>query len=160
MCTGTGCHCNHWAKWLDARQRRQPLRRTIHHGRHRTRVNGPSEFRREHICTAVAGWKAFGGARNAAKSGLIFEKMDERDARNDIRAYRYRERQNLVNVHAACRARMIGRCRRPSKQSISTTIGSPGLPSMSTSGRAQDELRGQRSRGSNRGCSLAAGRAK
>ena len=36
-------------------------------------VNGPGEFRHEHICTVVAGWKAFGRDRNAARSGLSFE---------------------------------------------------------------------------------------
>ena len=54
---------------------------------------------------------------------------------------------------------MIGRWRRPSRQSISSTIGSPGSPSMSTCGWAQGEPRGQPARGSRRGCSWAAVRA-
>ena len=56
------------------------------------------------------------------------------------------------------KTRITGRWRRPSRQSISKMIGSPGSPSTLTCGFAHGEPRGHFLRGSRRGCSLAPGR--
>jgi len=54
----------------------------------RTPVKGPGEFGRERSYTTLEGQEAFGRNRMAARSGLIFGNLNERDAGNSLCADR------------------------------------------------------------------------
>jgi len=51
-------------------------------------LKGPSEIRREQICTGFGRRKRFGNARRNVRIDLLFENLVERDASNDPRADR------------------------------------------------------------------------
>ena len=62
--------------------------------------------------------------------------------------------------YAARCSETTGKCRLPSWKSTCSANRSPGCPAMSVRGAAQDAPRGQRSRGSMRGCRLAGRKRK
>lgn len=86
---------------------------------------------------------------------LYYEKYGKVVAHMIVKKYHGKIIHGLKREHAARRARITGRRRRPSWQSTSMITGSPAI---STCGFAQCEPRGQSPRGSMRSSSLASSR--